>query len=116
MWHRCHRSPPWRRVAEQPAAITALPWQTEPDLIRPDITPVEADTAEGIEHLPQQDAAHQTTWERLLRFTGSRNRDELLVAAEKAKLSVPAEAATGEALSADTAPELSGCSALSTRA
>jgi guanosine-3',5'-bis(diphosphate) 3'-pyrophosphohydrolase len=35
--------------------------------------------AEGIEHLPQQDAAHQTTWERLLRFTGSRNRDELLV-------------------------------------
>ena len=35
--------------------------------------------AEGIEHLPAQDAAHQTTWDRLLRFTGSRNRDELLV-------------------------------------
>ena len=35
--------------------------------------------AEGIEHLPAQDAAHQGTWDRLLRFTGSRNRDELLI-------------------------------------
>jgi len=35
--------------------------------------------AEGIEHLPVQDAAHQGTWDRLLRFTGSRNRDELLI-------------------------------------
>ena len=35
--------------------------------------------AEGIEHLPAQDAAHQATWDRLLRFTGSRNRDELLI-------------------------------------
>ena len=35
--------------------------------------------AEGIEHLPAQDAAHQPTWDRLLRFTGSRNRDELLI-------------------------------------
>jgi guanosine-3',5'-bis(diphosphate) 3'-pyrophosphohydrolase len=35
--------------------------------------------AEGIEHMPAQDAAHQGTWDRLLRFTGSRNRDELLI-------------------------------------
>jgi len=35
--------------------------------------------AEGIEHLPAQDSAHQSTWERLLRFTGSRHRDELLI-------------------------------------
>jgi GTP pyrophosphokinase len=35
--------------------------------------------AEGIEHLPAQDTAHQSTWDRLLRFTGSRNRDELLI-------------------------------------
>lgn len=35
--------------------------------------------AEGIEHLPSQDAQHQSTWDRLLRFTGSRTRDELLV-------------------------------------
>lgn len=37
-------------VAEEPAAITALPWQTEPDLIRPDTEVVPAGTAEGIEH------------------------------------------------------------------
>lgn len=36
-------------VAVEPAAAP-LPWQTEPDLIRPDETPVEAGTAEGIEH------------------------------------------------------------------
>ena len=35
--------------------------------------------AEGIEHLPAQDTSHQSTWDRLLRFTGSRNRDELLI-------------------------------------
>ena len=35
--------------------------------------------AEGIEHLPAQDSAHQSTWDRLLRFTGSRHRDELLI-------------------------------------
>ncbi len=35
--------------------------------------------AEGIEHMPAQDTAHQGTWDRLLRFTGSRNRDELLI-------------------------------------
>ena len=35
--------------------------------------------AEGIERLPAADAAHQTVWDKLLRFTGSRNRDELLM-------------------------------------
>ncbi|MDO8280945.1 MAG: bifunctional (p)ppGpp synthetase/guanosine-3',5'-bis(diphosphate) 3'-pyrophosphohydrolase [Burkholderiaceae bacterium] len=34
--------------------------------------------AEGIERLPQDDAAHHAIWEKLLRFTGSRNRAELL--------------------------------------
>lgn len=34
--------------------------------------------AEGIEHLPQQDGAHQAVWNKLLNFTGSRNRSELL--------------------------------------
>ncbi len=34
--------------------------------------------AEGIENLPEDDAAHHPIWEKLLRFTGSRNRAELL--------------------------------------
>lgn len=37
-------------VADEPTSATALPWQTEPDLVRADETPVEAGTAEGIEH------------------------------------------------------------------
>ena len=34
--------------------------------------------AEGIEKLPDNDAAHQEIWDKLLRFTGSRSREELL--------------------------------------
>ncbi len=34
--------------------------------------------AEGMEKLPENDAAHQAIWDKLLRFTGSRNREELL--------------------------------------
>ncbi len=34
--------------------------------------------AEGMEKLPDHDAAHQAIWDKLLRFTGSRNREELL--------------------------------------
>jgi GTP pyrophosphokinase len=34
--------------------------------------------AEGIENLPEDDAAHHPIWEKLLRFTGNRNRAELL--------------------------------------
>lgn len=34
--------------------------------------------AEGLGHLPADDADHQPIWDRLLRFTGSRNRAELL--------------------------------------
>jgi len=34
--------------------------------------------AEGFERLPPDDAATQPIWDKLLRFTGSRNRDELL--------------------------------------
>ncbi len=34
--------------------------------------------AEGVEHLPENDEANAQIWERLLRFTGSRNRAELL--------------------------------------
>ncbi len=34
--------------------------------------------AEGLGRLPDDDAEHQATWERLLRFTASRNRSELL--------------------------------------
>ncbi len=34
--------------------------------------------AEGMEKLPDNDAAHQAIWDKLLRFTGSRNREELL--------------------------------------
>ena len=34
--------------------------------------------AEGIESLPEDDAAHHPIWEKLLRFTGNRNRAELL--------------------------------------
>ena len=35
--------------------------------------------AEGIERLPDIDEHHQLVWDKLLRFTGSRNRDELLM-------------------------------------
>ena len=34
--------------------------------------------AEGIERIPEIDAAHQPVWEKLLRFTGNRNAEELL--------------------------------------
>jgi GTP pyrophosphokinase len=34
--------------------------------------------AEGIEALPTTDAAHQPVWDKLLRFTGNRHREELL--------------------------------------
>jgi guanosine-3',5'-bis(diphosphate) 3'-pyrophosphohydrolase len=34
--------------------------------------------AEGMEKLPADDEAHQPIWEKLLRFTGNRNRAELL--------------------------------------
>jgi CheY-like chemotaxis protein len=37
-------------VSEEPAALPNLPWQMEPDLVRSDETPVDAGTAEGIEH------------------------------------------------------------------
>jgi len=35
--------------------------------------------AEGIEEMPHTDDAHQLLWEKLLRFTGSKTQDELLV-------------------------------------
>jgi GTP pyrophosphokinase len=35
--------------------------------------------AEGIERLPETDEHHQLVWDKLLRFTGSRHRDELLM-------------------------------------
>ncbi len=35
--------------------------------------------AEGIERFPEDDETHATVWERLLRFSGNRNRSELLV-------------------------------------
>ncbi|MCY7308243.1 MAG: TGS domain-containing protein, partial [Rhodoferax sp.] len=35
--------------------------------------------AEGIEHFPEDDKAHATVWERLLRFSGNRSSSELLV-------------------------------------
>ena len=34
--------------------------------------------AEGIEHFPEDETSYQSVWDRLLRFTGSRNRPELL--------------------------------------
>ncbi len=34
--------------------------------------------AEGIEKFPEDEAVYQTVWDRLLRFTGNRNRAELL--------------------------------------
>lgn len=34
--------------------------------------------AEGIERLPDDDAAHHAVWERVMRFTGNRSRSELL--------------------------------------
>ncbi|MCZ4317093.1 bifunctional (p)ppGpp synthetase/guanosine-3',5'-bis(diphosphate) 3'-pyrophosphohydrolase [Comamonadaceae bacterium G21597-S1] len=34
--------------------------------------------AEGIEHFPEDETAYQSVWDRLLRFTGNRNRAELL--------------------------------------
>jgi len=34
--------------------------------------------AEGIEHFPEDEAAYQAVWDRLLRFTGNRSRAELL--------------------------------------
>ena len=34
--------------------------------------------AEGMEKLPESDAEHQVIWDKLLRFTGSRSRSELL--------------------------------------
>lgn len=39
---------------------------------------VQAVRSEGLEKLPDQDAASQALWERLLRFTGNRSRAELL--------------------------------------
>ena len=35
--------------------------------------------AEGIERFPDDDAAHQGVWERLLRFSGNRSQSELLI-------------------------------------
>jgi GTP pyrophosphokinase len=35
--------------------------------------------AEGIDKLPESDAAHQALWDRLLRFSGNKSRSELLV-------------------------------------
>jgi GTP diphosphokinase / guanosine-3',5'-bis(diphosphate) 3'-diphosphatase len=35
--------------------------------------------AEGIEHMPEEDAAHQGLWDKLLRFSGNKTRAELLV-------------------------------------
>ncbi|PIT80425.1 guanosine-3',5'-bis(diphosphate) 3'-pyrophosphohydrolase [Limnohabitans sp. JirII-29] len=35
--------------------------------------------AEGIEQMPAVDASHQVMWDKLLRFTGSKTQDELLV-------------------------------------
>ena len=35
--------------------------------------------AEGIEQLPDLNDTHQSLWDKLLRFTGSKNQDELLV-------------------------------------
>ncbi len=35
--------------------------------------------AEGIEELPASDPAHQTVWDKLLRFTGNKSRNELLM-------------------------------------
>jgi len=35
--------------------------------------------AEGIEHMPAVDAKHQLLWDKLLRFTGSKTLDELLI-------------------------------------
>ncbi|MCI4440304.1 GTP pyrophosphokinase [Tibeticola sediminis] len=35
--------------------------------------------AEGVDHVPADDEAHQELWEKLLRFTGSRSRSELMV-------------------------------------
>ncbi len=34
--------------------------------------------AEGIEHFPEDETVYQSVWDRLLRFTGNRNRAELL--------------------------------------
>ncbi len=34
--------------------------------------------AEGLEKLPPEEGDHQATWEKLLRFTGNRSREELL--------------------------------------
>jgi guanosine-3',5'-bis(diphosphate) 3'-pyrophosphohydrolase len=39
---------------------------------------LQAMRAEGMEKLPDEDDAHQAIWEKLLRFTGSRTRAELL--------------------------------------
>jgi guanosine-3',5'-bis(diphosphate) 3'-pyrophosphohydrolase len=39
---------------------------------------VQALRAEGISALPNEDEAHQSLWEKLLRFTGNRNRGDLL--------------------------------------
>ncbi len=39
---------------------------------------VQALRAEGIERLPEVDATHQPVWDKLLRFTGNRHREELL--------------------------------------
>ena len=35
--------------------------------------------SEGIERFPEDDAVHHGVWERLLRFTGNRNKSELLI-------------------------------------
>jgi GTP pyrophosphokinase len=35
--------------------------------------------AEGIQDLPANDTPHHALWEKLLRFTGSKNKDELLI-------------------------------------
>ena len=34
--------------------------------------------SEGLAHLPAEDGEYQSTWEKLLRFTGNKTRDELL--------------------------------------
>jgi GTP diphosphokinase / guanosine-3',5'-bis(diphosphate) 3'-diphosphatase len=34
--------------------------------------------SEGISHLPDEDGPHKSAWEKVLRFTGSKSRDELL--------------------------------------
>ena len=49
---------------------------------------VQALRAEGISALPNEDEAHQSLWEKLLRFTDNRNRTDLLTDLGLGKLRV----------------------------